>query len=63
MPSSRLSHLPAPLAAEDVFVTTSLHDRPGLEAAVATFYAAHGGMGAAVPVFVPFPHRPFRRAE
>jgi hypothetical protein len=63
VPSSRLSHLPAPLAIEDVFAATSLHDRPGLEAAVAAFYAAHGGLGAAAPVFVPFPHRPFRRAE
>jgi hypothetical protein len=63
VPNSRLSHLPAPLAAEDVFATTSLHDRPGLEAAMAAFYAAHGGLGGAAPVFMPFTHRPFRRAE
>lgn len=63
VPSSRLSHLPAPLAAEDVFATTSLHDRPGLKAAMAAFYAAHGGLGGAAPVFVPFRHRPGRRAE
>ncbi|KAA9327647.1 hypothetical protein F0P96_16860 [Hymenobacter busanensis] len=59
----RLSTEVAPLAATDVFATTSLHDRPALEAAIGQFYAAHGGIGEAEPPFVPFVFRPFRRKQ
>ncbi|KUG08596.1 hypothetical protein [Solirubrum puertoriconensis] len=59
--SCRLSALAAPLAAQDVFATTTLHDRPGLETAIEAFYSAHGGKGEVVPPFVPYVYRPFRR--
>lgn len=60
--SCRLSALPAPLAAQDVFATVALTDRSGFEAAISSFFAAHGGMGAAVVPAVPFFFRPYRRA-
>lgn len=59
--SCRLSAVAAPLDAQDIFAELSLHDRPGLEAAIGQFYAAHGGMGAALAPFVPQQFRPFRR--
>ncbi|WP_019948311.1 hypothetical protein [Hymenobacter aerophilus] len=59
----RLSALAAPLAAADVWASVALDDRPALEAAVASFYAAHGGKGAVVPPLVPHLFRPFRRLE
>lgn len=57
----RLSALAAPLAAHDVFADMSLHDRPALEAAMAAFYAAHGGVGAVAEVFEPHQYLPYRR--
>jgi hypothetical protein len=59
--SCRLSALEAPLAAQDVFATTALDDRPGLEAAISSFFTAHGGRGEAVAPVVPYVYRPFRR--
>ncbi|TDN38252.1 hypothetical protein E4631_06210 [Hymenobacter sp. UV11] len=59
----RLSTLAAPIAAQDVFATVDLHDRPGLETAIKDFYAAHGGMGPQVSSFAPHPFRPYRRQE
>ena len=61
--SCRLSALVAPLAAQDVFATVSLHDRPAFEASIAAFYAAHGGMGPLVTPFVPSRFLPFRREQ
>lgn len=59
--SCRLSALAAPLAAQDVFATLSLHDKPALEAAIAAFYAAHGGVGTQAPISTPSVYRPYRR--
>lgn len=61
--SCRLSTMPAPLAATDVFATVPLGDRPALAAAMGSFFAAHGGMGAAIVPFVPFMHRPTQRTR
>lgn len=60
--SCRLSALPAPLDAHDVFATVSLNDEPALKTAVAAFYAAHGGEGSLVVHFVPHRFLPHRRA-
>jgi hypothetical protein len=57
----RLSIYEAPLAAQDIFASVGLHDRPALEAAMTAFYAAHGGMGAALPVATGGAFQPFRR--
>ena len=57
----RLSTLEAPLAAADVFATIGLHDRLALTAAMTTFYAAHGGMGAPLPAPATGAFQPFRR--
>ncbi|MDU0369183.1 hypothetical protein ACFPAF_02155 [Hymenobacter endophyticus] len=57
----RLSRLAAPLAAQDVAATVGLHDRAGLEAAIQAFFAAHGGVGQAVPQATPSIFRPYRR--
>lgn len=59
--SCRLSALAAPLAAHDVFATLGLHDKAALEAAIAAYYAAHGGIGALAPVSTPSVYRPYRR--
>lgn len=59
----RLSSVAAPLTAQDVFAEISLHDRPGLEAAISAFYVAHGGMGALRVPFVATALRPYRRQE
>ncbi|UYZ59754.1 hypothetical protein [Hymenobacter latericus] len=61
--SCRLSNLVAPLAPQDVFASTALHDGPALEAATQAFFAAHGGMGEVAAPFVPYVHRPFRRSH
>lgn len=61
--SCRLSALAAPLAAQDVFATLSLHDREGLESCIAAFYAAHGGMGSLVQPFATQAFRPYRREQ
>ncbi|WP_045689902.1 hypothetical protein [Hymenobacter sp. AT01-02] len=45
----RLSTLPAPFDAQDIFATTSLHDRPALEAAIESFFTAHGAKAASIP--------------
>ena len=45
----RLSALPAPISAQDVFASVELNDLPAFEAAIKAFYAAHGGMGPLVP--------------
>lgn len=60
--SCRVSTLPSPLVAQDVFASVNLDDRSGLEAAMAAFFVAHGGMGPAVAPFVPFAFRPYHRA-
>jgi hypothetical protein len=59
----RLSALAAPLAAQDVFATVSLHDRPAFEAAISAFYVAHGGMGPLMPAATPKRFMPFRREQ
>ena len=59
----RLSALPAALAAQDIFATVALTDRPGLEAAIGAFFAAHGGMGPVVKADAPLLFRPFQRAR
>jgi hypothetical protein len=59
----RLSMQAAPLDAHDVVANMALDDRPALEAAVASFYAAHGGKGAAAPAFTPHMYLPFRRQQ
>lgn len=61
--SCRLSSIAAPLRPEDVFASVSLHDRPGLEAAIKEFYAAHGGVGVPAPLSVRNTFIPFRRKE
>ena len=63
IPSCRVSALPQPLAAADVFATVALDDRSGLEKAITAFFAAHGGMGDTVTPFVPFTHRPTQRTR
>jgi len=57
----RLSMFPAPLAAHDMAATVSLHDRPALEAAIAAFYAAHGGRAGVPSAAVPHAFLPYRR--
>lgn len=57
----RLSALEVPLSAQDVFASVGLHDRPALAAAMAAFYAAHGGMGALRPVVPASAFQPYRR--
>jgi hypothetical protein len=57
----RLSALEAPLAAQDIFASVGLHDRPALAAAMQSFFAAHGGMGRPLPVVADSPFRSFRR--
>lgn len=57
----RLSALEAPLLAQDVFASVGLHDRPALAAAMAAFYAAHGGMGALRPAAPASAFQPYRR--
>ncbi|RPD47885.1 hypothetical protein DNI29_10635 [Hymenobacter sediminis] len=59
--SCRLSTMAAPLDAQDVFATLSLHDGPALETAISAFYAAHGGVGTLAPVSTPNVYRPYRR--
>lgn len=61
IPACRLSALEAPLTAQDVFASVDLHDRPALQAAMAAFYAAHGGMGAALPAVAASKFQPYRR--
>lgn len=57
----RLSAHEAPLAAEDVFASVGLHDRPALQAAMSAFYTAHGGMGALLPATPTSAFQPYRR--
>jgi hypothetical protein len=57
----RLSALEAPLTTQDIFASVGLHDRPALQAAMAAFYAAHGGMGAALPAKPAGAFQPYRR--
>lgn len=57
----RLSAVEAPLAAADVFASVPLLDKAALQTAVDSFFAAHGGMGSAAPVFVPHSYLPYRR--
>lgn len=61
--SCRLSALAAPIDAQDIFISVGLHDRPALEAAIAAFYAAHGGMGRVLPLAAEHTFRPFRREQ
>lgn len=61
IPDCRVSALPSTLAAQDVFATVALTDRPGLEAAISNFFIAHGGMGAVVVPAPAFGLRPYRR--
>jgi len=57
----RLSAQEAPLTAQDVFASVGLHDRPALQAAISAFYAAHKGMGAALPAARASTFQPYRR--
>lgn len=57
----RLSTLVAPLRRQDVFADLSLQDQPALEAAVAAFFGAHGGIGAVVPIVSVDHFRPYHR--
>lgn len=41
-----LSEQELPLTAQEVLARIGLHDRPALEAAMTTFFASHGGIGA-----------------
>jgi hypothetical protein len=59
----RLSALPAPLDEHDVAATVGLHDRPAFEAAVASFFTAHGGLGEVLTGPTPASFRPYRRQE
>jgi len=59
----RLSELATPVAAQDIFASVGLHDRPALEAAIAAFYAAHGGMGQMLPLAAEHTLRSFRREQ
>jgi hypothetical protein len=59
----RVSSTAAPLAAQDVFLEMSLHDRPLLEKTIKAFYALHGGMGASVVLASTATFRSFKRAE
>jgi hypothetical protein len=59
----RVSSSAAPLAAQDVFLEMSLHDRPLLEKTIKAFYALHGGMGASVVLNTTATFRSFKRAE
>jgi hypothetical protein len=59
--SCRLSALEAPLTSQDVFANVGIHDRPALQAAIAAFYAAHGGMGALRPPTSASAFQPYRR--
>lgn len=60
--SCRLSMLAAPLAADDIVATVSLHDRSKLEEAIAAFFSAHGGIGPSVPLLTPRnSYMPYRR--
>lgn len=57
----RLSALEAPLRAQDIVASVSLLDQPALAAAVAAFFAAHGGIGALRPAAPTSMFRPSRR--
>lgn len=57
----RLSALDAPLTVQDIFASVGLHDRPALQAAMAAFYTAHGGMGALLPSRPTSAFQPYRR--
>jgi hypothetical protein len=59
----RVSSIAAPLAAQDVVVEMSLHDRPLLEKTLKAFYAQHGGMGAAIVPTSVSTFRSFKRTE
>lgn len=58
-----LSEIEAPLAAQDIFASVGLNDRPALAAAMKAFYAAHGGMGPSLPAVADSVFRPFRRQQ
>lgn len=59
----QLSEMEAPLAAQDIFASVGLNDRPALAAAMKAFYAAHGGMGPSLPAVADSVFRPFRRQQ
>jgi hypothetical protein len=52
----------APLAAQQILVVMSLHDRPLLEKTIKAFYAQHGGMGASIVPASVATFRSFNRA-
>ena len=56
----RLSSMPAPLTAQDVFASVGLHDKPGLSLAIKAFYDAHGGMRGLLPAAPVSEFRPYR---
>ncbi|RAK64551.1 hypothetical protein [Hymenobacter edaphi] len=57
----RLSATLAPLRSEEVFADMALQDRPALEAALAAFYQAHGGVGTPRLVVATDQFRPYFR--
>ncbi|GAB3841187.1 hypothetical protein [Hymenobacter jeollabukensis] len=57
----RMSTLEAPLRRQDLLADLALQDRSGLEAALAAFYRAHGGVGDRQPIVVVNHFRPYRR--
>jgi hypothetical protein len=59
----RVSSTAAPLAAQNVIVEMSLHDRPLLEKTIKAFYALHGGMGVSIVPVSAATFRSFNRAE
>ncbi|GAB2959342.1 hypothetical protein GCM10027048_28380 [Hymenobacter coalescens] len=49
IPAWRLSALPWPLAQQDIIRDLAVNDTAGLSQEVETFFAEHGGRGAAIP--------------
>ena len=59
----RLSTLPAPLDQHDVLLDTELDNRAALEAAISSFFTAHGGTGTLIAQDSSNTYRPYRRKE
>ncbi|QNE39619.1 hypothetical protein F1C16_08680 [Hymenobacter sp. NBH84] len=57
----RLSLSAAPLDQANVLADLSLDDKPGLEAALAAYFALHGGVGPLIKPLSSTPLRPYRR--
>ncbi|OON68750.1 hypothetical protein B0919_11205 [Hymenobacter sp. CRA2] len=52
IPRWRLSLLPWPIAQQDIINDLAVNDTASLAQAVDTFFVAHGGLGASVPMTV-----------